>query len=83
MGNPKPLFLVENLNYEKLEFLGKGRDHMKFTTKHGFKIFCFFMGDYYEAIKRGNGVDIIFDLAEDNWMGKKNLMLKVVDIVVH
>lgn len=83
MGNPKPLFMVENLNYEKLEFLWKGRDHMKFTTKHGFKIFCFFMWDHYEAIKRGNGVDIIFDLAEDSWMGKKNLMLKVVDIVVH
>jgi hypothetical protein len=75
--------MVENLAYEKLEFLGKGRDHLKFTTKHGFKILGFFMGDYYEEIKRSKSpVSIIFDLNEDSWMGKKNLMLKLVDVVV-
>ncbi len=83
MGNTKPLFLVENLAYEKIEFLGKGRDHIKFTTKHGFKIFWFFMWDFYDEIKRsGWRVSIVFDIAEDNWMGKRNLMLKIVDIIL-
>jgi hypothetical protein len=31
--------MVENLQYEKIEFLGKGRDHIRFNTKEGFKIF--------------------------------------------
>ncbi|MCD5380909.1 single-stranded-DNA-specific exonuclease RecJ [Candidatus Gracilibacteria bacterium] len=83
MGNPKPLFMIENLTYEKLEFLGKGRDHIRFNTKQGFKIFGFFMGDFYDEIKRSGGrVSIIFDISEDSWMGKKNLMLKLEDIIL-
>ena len=83
IGNTKPLFMVENLDYEKLEFLGKGRDHLKFTTKHGYKILWFFMWDYYEEIKRSwKPVSIIFDLGEDTWMGRKSLVLKLVDVVV-
>ncbi len=86
IGNPKPLFMVENLEYDKLEFLWQGRDHLRFTTKHWFKIFAFYMWDFYEQIKRwvraGKKVSLIFDVSEDSWMGKKNLMLKVVDIVL-
>ena len=83
MGNTKPLFLVENLAYEKMEFLGQGRDHIKFTTKHGFKIFWFFMWDFYDEIKRnGWRVSIVFDISEDNWVWKRNLMLKIVDIIL-
>ncbi len=83
MWNPKPLFMIENLQYEKLEFLGKGREHIRFNTKEGFKIFWFFMWDYYDEIKRSRWrVSIIFDLSEDSWMWKKNLMLKLEDIIL-
>lgn len=83
MWNPKPLFMIENLQYEKIEFLWKGRDHIRFNTKEGFKIFWFFMWDYYDEIKRNQWrVSIIFDLSEDSWMWKKNLMLKLEDIII-
>ncbi|NVP17521.1 single-stranded-DNA-specific exonuclease RecJ [Candidatus Gracilibacteria bacterium] len=83
IGNEKPLFLVENLSPEKIDFIGNGRDHLRFTTKHGFKIFAFYMGDYYEEIKRSKkNVSLIFDLSEDTWNRNKNLMLKVVDIIL-
>lgn len=81
--NEKPLFIVENLTPEKIEFIWKGRDHMRFTTKHWFKIFAFYMWDYYEEIKRSwKNISIIFDLSEDSWNWNKNLMLKVVDIIL-
>lgn len=87
MGNPKPFFMLEDLKDFKIEFLwNKSRDHLKFSTNHGFKIYAFFMWDFYEQIKRwirdGKKLDLIFDLSEDNWMWKKNLMLKVVDVVL-
>ncbi len=83
IGNEKPLFMVENLDYDKLDFIWKWRDHLRFTTKHWFKIFAFFMWDYFEAIKRSKTKpSLVFDISEDSWMGKKNLMLKVVDIVL-
>ena len=81
--NEKPLFMVENLEYDKLDFIWKWRDHLRFTTKHWYKIFAFYMWDYYEQIKRsGIRPSLIFDISEDSWMWRKNLMLKVVDIVL-
>ena len=74
--------MVENLDYTKIEFMWKTRDHIKFVTKHWFKIIWFFMWDYYEEIRRWKRVDIIFDIGEDNWMWNRNLMLKLVDLVV-
>lgn len=83
LWNEKPLFMVKNLDYEKLEFLWTWRDHLRFFTKHWFKIFAFFMWDFYEEIKRSKRpVSLIFDISEDSWMWKKNLMLKVIDIIL-
>ena len=82
IGNPKPIFMIENLNYTKLDFLGQTRDHLRFITTYGFKIFWFYMWDYYEQIKRWNKVHLIFDISEDSWMGKRNLMLKIIDLIL-
>ena len=87
IGNLKPVFMVENMSDFKVDFLGKNsRDHLRFSTKHWFKIFAFYMWDFYEEIKRGvrdwKKLDLIFDISEDNWMGKKNLMLKVIDVIL-
>jgi len=87
MWNLKPVFMVEDLQDFKIEILwNKSRDHLKFTTKHWFKMFAFYMWDFYEELKRWirdwKKLDLIFDIWEDNWMGKKNLMLKVVDVVL-
>lgn len=83
LWNEKPIFLVRNFEYEKLEFLWKGRDHLKFTTKHWFKIFAFFMWEFYEKIKKNKvPINIVFDMSEDFWNGKKSIMLKVIDIIL-
>ena len=87
MWNLKPVFMVEDLQDFKIEILwNKSRDHLKFTTKHWFKMFAFYMWDFYEELKRWirdwKKLDLIFDIWEDNWMGKKNLMLKVVDVIL-
>ena len=83
LWNEKPIFLVKNFEYEKLEFLWKGRDHLKFTTKHWFKIFAFFMWEFYEKIKKNKApINIVFDMSEDFWNGKKSIMLKVIDIIL-
>jgi len=83
LWNEKPIFLVRNFEYEKLEFLWKGRDHLKFTTKYWFKIFAFFMWEFYEKIKNNKApINIVFDMSEDFWNGKKSIMLKIIDIIL-
>ena len=82
MWNPKPLFLIENFELEWVKFLGKGRDHLRFESRYGFKIFAFGMGEYYEEIKNLDTCWVICELGEDNWQGKRGIMIRVVDIVV-
>ena len=40
------------------------------------------MGEYYEDIKNINTCQIVCELAEDNWQGKRGIMIRVVDVVV-
>ncbi len=86
-GNPKPVFMVEDLDYDSIWFLWKTRDHIKIMTKYGFKILGFFMWDFYEELKRWERawkkIDVVFELSDDYWMGNRNLMLRVVDIVLN
>ncbi|MCP4523066.1 MAG: single-stranded-DNA-specific exonuclease RecJ [Candidatus Gracilibacteria bacterium] len=84
IGNTKPNLMVENLQFDSVGILGKNsRDHIQFKTPHGYKIFGFGLGQYLEDIKKAEKVDLIFDISEDVWMGKKNLLLKVVDLVLY
>lgn len=81
--NPKPIFMIEDFNYDKFSFLWQWRDHIRFDVSHGFKIFWFNMWEYYEKIKSSQSIDLIFDLSEDNWQWRRNIMFKVVDIVLN
>ena len=82
MWNPKPLFMVRNFTPEKISFLGKGRDHIRFDTRYGFKIFWFWFGEYFDILKKSSSFDIVFDISEDYWNGNRWIMMKIVDIVI-
>jgi len=84
IGNTKPIFIIEKFEYKNVEILGKNsRDHIRFNTKHWFKVFWFWLWEYLEDIKKANYIDLVFDLSEDSWMWKKNIMFKVIDIIIH
>lgn len=82
IGNPKPLFLLSDFRFESVDYLGKWVDHIKFTSKYGFKVCWFNLGQFRDEIKKANNVSIVVDLNEDNFNGRKSIMLKVMDIVL-
>jgi len=82
LWNPKPLFIVKWFTPEKVSFLGKWRDHIRFDTRYGFKVFWFWMGEFFEELKKRESFDLVFDISEDNWNGKRGIMMKVVDVIV-
>jgi single-stranded-DNA-specific exonuclease len=82
MGNPKPLFLIKDFEIEWVKFLWKWRDHLRLTSRYGFKIFAFGMGEYYEDIRWLTSCDVICELAEDNWQGQRGIMIRVVDMII-
>lgn len=82
MGNPSPVFLIENFKNTWVKFLGSGRDHLRFENRYGFKIFAFGMGEYYEELRSQEKIHILCELAEDSWQGQRGIMLRVIDIVL-
>lgn len=82
MWNPKPLYFIEWIIPEKVAFLWKGREHIKIENRYGLKIFWFFLWEFYEQIRKAEQIDLVVDIAEDNFNGKKWIMLKIVDIVI-
>lgn len=83
MWNPKPNFIVRDLDFTSVWYLWKSLDHIRFNTKQWFKIFWFGFWKFYREIKSAHKIDLIFDINEDYWMWKRNLMLRVVDIVIY
>ncbi|MFA5916753.1 MAG: single-stranded-DNA-specific exonuclease RecJ [Candidatus Gracilibacteria bacterium] len=81
LGNLKPVFMVKDFNYGKVAYLGQGIDHIKFETKYGFKILAFGMGQFMDKIKKSDDISIIFELNLDNYNGRKNLQLNIIDII--
>lgn len=81
MWNEKPRFIIKNITDFKVEFLWKDKKHLRFTTPHWFKIFAFNMGELYYELKDRKDISLIFDLSEDSWLWKKNIMIKVIDII--
>jgi len=82
MWNPVPKFLIENFEIEGVKFLWKWRDHLRFDSRYWFKIFAFGMWEYYEDIKGIEKCNVVCELAEDNWQGKRGIMIRVVDVIV-
>lgn len=78
MGNPRPVFAVENVKAENVKKIGKDSKHLRFDI-YGLKTIAFNWGDIHDDILDKH-IDIAFTLDEDTWTGKNILQLKVVDI---
>ncbi len=81
LWNLKPVFMVRNLNYNKVAYLWQWIDHIKFETNYGFKILAFGMWQFMDKIKKSDDISIIFELNLDNYNGRKNLQLNIIDII--
>jgi len=83
LWNPKPLFIIENFKYNKIEYLGKGTEHIKFDVWNWLKLCAFFMWKYMEEIKKTNNLSIIFELYLDNFNWTKKLQLNIIDMIIN
>jgi len=80
MGNPRPVFIVNDVWPENLRTIGQDGKHLKFNIGNISGI-GFGMGDAIEKIQDKN-VSLVFTLDEDNWGGVRKLQLKVLDVKV-
>jgi single-stranded-DNA-specific exonuclease len=82
IGNPKPVFMIENISTKDMEYLWKEQKHIRFMlSKNWVNSKAFWIGEYFEQIKEAGNISIIAELEENNWNGRVTVDLNVKDIV--
>lgn len=84
-GNEEPVFLMKNLIIEDMKIVGNGSKHLKLslrsqTSPKIFEAIGFGLGDNSQGLEKGQAVDIVFNLQEDEWNGNKKMQLNLLDI---
>ncbi len=78
--NQKPFFMFKDFEILKVEYLWKTMEHITIKNKFWISILWFWFWKYFEDLKNKKKIDIVFDIMEDVWMGKKQLKAKIIDI---
>lgn len=83
-ANSMPLFLVKNVIIEDISTVGKDHKHLRFyLSQNNINQKAISFGtavDWQDKLKTGDKVDIIVEFGVNEWQGKRELQLKVVDI---
>jgi len=86
LGNPRPVFMIENAEINDIRTVGKENKHLKMKIG-GIDCIGFDLGEYADKItnkntcpERSRMVDIACTLAEDTWNENSKLQLKILDI---
>jgi single-stranded DNA-specific DHH superfamily exonuclease len=87
MDNPKPIFLLKNIEIFDTKVFGKKNNHLKidFTNKKGQKIsaIAFFKKpeDFSVKIEKGEKINLFANIEKSFFAGREEIRLRIVDIV--
>ncbi|MDD2487062.1 MAG: single-stranded-DNA-specific exonuclease RecJ [Candidatus Gracilibacteria bacterium] len=82
-SNPKPLFLIENLEFNSIEYLGKDQKHLKFLTDlKGIDIKAFGFGEYIDNLRNSEKISLIVELEKNVWNSRESISLNIKDIIL-
>jgi len=85
LGNPRPVFLTEEVYLIKDPYLIKKR-HCKLVLQHNGRVFDALgwgRGDWAAGLAKGTRLDIVYSLQFSEYMGEERLSLNLVDIKSH
>lgn len=86
VGNKEPVFLMRQMAVSDTRLVGNGTKHLKLALKASdgspkiFDAIGFKLGEEFADLAKGDLVDIVFNLSEDEWNGTKKLQLKLIDL---
>lgn len=82
-GNREPVFLIRRLNAMHFYLVGKERSHLKVDFILGpeqIEAIGYKMSHYLELLDEHTTFDVAFNLAENDFGGKRRIILRMVDL---
>lgn len=83
-GNPEPVFLMEQMVVGEMRSVGSDGKHLKFLLiapgGKAFDAIGFSLAGTIPDLKKGDAIDILFQVDENEWNGSTGLQLKLLDI---
>lgn len=88
-GNPKPTFLIKNIEIFSIKEFGKEKNHLELSFKNSrskiIKAIAFFKTRHDFSAKtvlaERDIIDIIVNIEKNNFLGKNELRLRIIDII--
>jgi single-stranded-DNA-specific exonuclease len=87
-GNAEPIFLMKNLEVSELKIVGNGSKHLKLFLRAGdgtpkiFEAIGFGLVEKFPEIKKGDKIDAVFNLSEDEWNGNKKIQMNLIGLKI-
>lgn len=82
MGNPKPVFRINNAEIKSLKQFGKAKDHLELTLAPNIKAISFFSNpDSYSILPTTTLCNLDVHLEKSYFRGRPELRLRIVDII--
>lgn len=82
IGNDRPRFLLRGADVESARTVGKGDNHLSLAFDLGgtqIRGIAFNFGEFIDYARQHRSLDIVFQLEENEWKGRKSLQMKLVD----
>ncbi len=82
LSNPNPKFIVRDAILKNISVIGKNKQHLKFTIEKEKSYSCigFNMAYLKSGYNQGDKVDVLFQLDENNFMGKRSVQFLLKDM---
>lgn len=84
MGNRSPVFVAKNLSVVSADAIGEGGKHLRLSVCQDGgerkKCIAFRFGALARELVSGDKIDAVFEINVNEWNGRKELQLKIIDI---
>ena len=82
MSNPTPKFILRDCILRDMRFMGQNRQHIKLEIEKDnvFECVGFNAAHLIDGLKNGDRIDVLFQLDENTFMGKRKLQFLVKDL---
>ena len=84
LGNPKPIFLIQNAEIQNINTFGKDGNHIRLNIFHSqtnMTTKAFNRAESFKHLKIGQRVNLLGHLSINEWNNQKNIEIDIVDIL--